>query len=162
MCLLISYRHNSEYHSPYYIWLGRPRAADVSKTCHAFEIEGGNTVGNCSPNSSFKVVKDTELSLPPLDLGSPIIDQREEKQANVVINITPPFSSFHYQVNKVCVSNHHPSKPITESFYLLTTHIHSRGGFHIIQVRYTNYSERSYTRLLGHAPSFSQEKMSNV
>lgn len=90
------------YSSPYYIWLGRPRAADVSKTCHAFEIEGGNTVGNCSPNGSFKVVRDAELSMPPLELGSPVIDQREEKQ-DVVINITPPLSSFHYQVNKVCV-----------------------------------------------------------
>ncbi|KAE9411149.1 S-adenosyl-L-methionine-dependent methyltransferase [Gymnopus androsaceus JB14] len=84
---------------PYYIWLGRPRTADVSKTCHAFEIEGGNTVGNCSPNGSFKVVRDAELSMPPLELGSPVIDQREEKQ-DVVINITPPLSSFHYQVNK--------------------------------------------------------------
>lgn len=74
-------------------------------------------MGNCYPNSSFKVVKDTEISLPPLELGSPIIDRREEKQADVVINITPPFSSFHYQVNKVCVSTHHLSKPITENFY---------------------------------------------
>ncbi|KAF9071138.1 S-adenosyl-L-methionine-dependent methyltransferase [Rhodocollybia butyracea] len=98
---------------PYYIWLGRPRAADVSKTCHAFEIEGGNTVGNCSPTSSpsIHVLKEEDLmlassssaesGLTALDLGSPMIEKQPEAQPSaVVVNITPPFSSFHYQVNK--------------------------------------------------------------
>ncbi|KAJ4468170.1 hypothetical protein J3R30DRAFT_3305702 [Lentinula aciculospora] len=85
---------------PYYIWLGRPRAADISKTCHAFEIEGGNTIGNCSPASSFDVVSDIGSAIvPSLELGSPITEPQVEPNA-VVVNITPPLSSFHYQVNK--------------------------------------------------------------
>ncbi|KAJ3713291.1 hypothetical protein C8R42DRAFT_698973 [Lentinula raphanica] len=87
---------------PYYIWLGRPRTADISRTCHAFEIEGGNTVGNCSPASSYNGVKgiDPTLEIPPLELGSPIMKQHAEFSNAVVVNITPPLSSFHYQVNK--------------------------------------------------------------
>ncbi|KAJ3797189.1 hypothetical protein GGU11DRAFT_684206 [Lentinula aff. detonsa] len=86
---------------PYYIWLGRPRTADISKTCHAFEVEGGNTVGNCSPASSFNGAKEnvSTLNMSPLELGSSIIEQQAESNA-VIVNITPPLSSFHYQVNK--------------------------------------------------------------
>ncbi|KAF8313463.1 S-adenosyl-L-methionine-dependent methyltransferase [Clavulina sp. PMI_390] len=34
---------------PYYIWIGCSRSRDTSRFAHAFEVEGGNLVGNCSP-----------------------------------------------------------------------------------------------------------------
>ncbi|KDR80288.1 hypothetical protein GALMADRAFT_92595 [Galerina marginata CBS 339.88] len=80
---------------PYYIWLGRPRACDVTRFCHAFEVEGGNTIGNCSP-VPLKEFKETE-TVPPLDIGEP---QMAVVKAANIINITPPLSSFHYQVKK--------------------------------------------------------------
>lgn len=81
---------------PYYIWLGRPRSCDVSRFCHAFEVEGGNLIGNGSP-SSFAIVKESE-AIPPLEIGKPVIDK--VVRADAVINITPPLSSFHYQLGK--------------------------------------------------------------
>ncbi|KAF8521432.1 hypothetical protein BU17DRAFT_45793 [Hysterangium stoloniferum] len=81
---------------PYYIWLGRPRSCDVTRFCHAFEVQGGNTIGNCSP-SNLMMVKATDDSVPPLDIGDSYM--QVVKTENVVnINITPPLSSFHYQV----------------------------------------------------------------
>ncbi|KAF5370776.1 hypothetical protein D9758_001842 [Tetrapyrgos nigripes] len=83
---------------PYYIWLGRPRAADVSRNLHAFEVEGGNTVGNTSP-SSLTLIKETE-TVPPLDLGEAYLKEETNKPGEVIINVTPPLSSFHYHINK--------------------------------------------------------------
>jgi betaine lipid synthase len=40
------------FYRPYYIWLGCSRARDISATCHVFEVEGGNLVGNFSPKFS--------------------------------------------------------------------------------------------------------------
>lgn len=88
--------------SPYYIWLGRSRSCDVSQACHAFEVEGGNLIGNCSP----VLLHDggARDSVPPLEIGEPAIDIEERnKSGSVVIEITPPLSTFHYQVSKVCV-----------------------------------------------------------
>ncbi|TFK44649.1 hypothetical protein BDQ12DRAFT_593303 [Crucibulum laeve] len=86
---------------PYYIWLGRPRACDVTRFCHAFEVEGGNTIGNCSPVPTTGT-KNLEV-VPTLEIGEPIIQLSSltalEKAANV-INITPPLSAFHYQIEK--------------------------------------------------------------
>lgn len=96
--MVFSWRLTS--HSPYYIWLGRPRACDVTRFCHAFEVEGGNTIGNCSP-VPFKIAKEAE-SVPPLDIGDPFADVSSHKiKAENVINITAPLSSFHYQVKNV-------------------------------------------------------------
>ncbi|KAL0575596.1 hypothetical protein V5O48_006381 [Marasmius crinis-equi] len=84
---------------PYYIWLGRPRAADVSRQSYAFEVDGGNTVGNCSPVASFEKIRETE-GIPPLSLGDAMMDKpREEKAGAVIVNVTPPLSSFHYHLN---------------------------------------------------------------
>ncbi|KAJ6499386.1 hypothetical protein C8R45DRAFT_114363 [Mycena sanguinolenta] len=80
---------------PYYIWLGRPRSCDVSGACHAFEVEGGNMVGNCSPAPS-KAIKEADDSIPSLQLGQPV----SRNEGGVVIDITPPFSSFHYHLNR--------------------------------------------------------------
>lgn len=86
--------------SPYYIWLGRPRECDVSRFCHAFEVEGGNQIGNCSPGS-MTPVKDTEM-VPPLEIGSPALDiAAPTTAAPIRIDITAPLSSFHYQVKNV-------------------------------------------------------------
>ncbi|KAG6816964.1 hypothetical protein H0H87_001278 [Tephrocybe sp. NHM501043] len=83
---------------PYYIWLGRPRSCDVSQICHAFEIEGGNLIGNCSPLLQQAKVAD---SVPPLEIGEPALTVNAPvDRATVVVDITPPLSSFHYQVNK--------------------------------------------------------------
>lgn len=87
-------------HSPYYIWLGRSRGCDVSRFCHAFEVEGGNQIGNCSPAAPFGGVKEPAEPIPPLEIGSPAMDD-EPVRADAVINITPPLSSFHYQLGKV-------------------------------------------------------------
>ncbi|KAG5642444.1 hypothetical protein DXG03_002791 [Asterophora parasitica] len=90
---------------PYYIWLGRPRSCNVAQACHAFEVEGGNVIGNCSPQGSPTLSqydgKVTE-TVPPLEIGEPIMDIGPPTVVDgaVVIDITPPLSSFHYQVNK--------------------------------------------------------------
>ncbi|KAJ7497210.1 hypothetical protein FB451DRAFT_1458187 [Mycena latifolia] len=82
---------------PYYIWLGRPRACDVSRACHAFEVEGGNMIGNCSP-APLKAVKEVEdLFVPSLQIGEPILELKQPPAT--AIDITPPFSSFHYHIN---------------------------------------------------------------
>ena len=92
--------------SPYYIWLGRPRSCDVTQACHAFEIEGGNLIGNCSPTLSRQENKDSEI-VPPLEIGESVMDvQQLASRTQTVIDISPPLSSFHYQVNKVrCISH---------------------------------------------------------
>ncbi|KAJ8077140.1 hypothetical protein PM082_001568 [Marasmius tenuissimus] len=84
---------------PYYIWLGRPRAADVSRQSYAFEVDGGNMVGNFSPVVKFDSVRETEV-IPSLDLGNAIMDnQGGGKSGAIIINVTPPLSSFHYHIN---------------------------------------------------------------
>lgn len=88
-------------HSPYYVWLGRPRSCDVTRACHAFEIEGGNLIGNSSPTLSRQESKDSEF-VPPLHIDEPVMDvQQLASNTQTVIDISPPLSSFHYQVNKV-------------------------------------------------------------
>ncbi|KAG5716752.1 hypothetical protein E4T56_gene16200 [Termitomyces sp. T112] len=84
---------------PYYIWLGRPRTCDVSKVCYTFEVEGGNLIGNCSP----MLLHDgrVEEFVQPLENGDPVFNVKEmDRSTYVIIDITPPLSSFHYQVNK--------------------------------------------------------------
>jgi len=81
---------------PYYIWLGRSRSCDVSRFCHAFEVESGNMIGNCSP-ASFNVIKDSKV-IPLLDIGSSVVEVAPLVPAHSTINITPPLSSFHYHV----------------------------------------------------------------
>lgn len=97
-CLYINL-YNFSASSPYYIWLGRPRSCDVSRFCHAFEIEGGNIIGNCSPQP-LVAVKEIEM-VPPLQIGEPVVELSTERA--VVIDITSPLSSFHYQVKNVCL-----------------------------------------------------------
>jgi betaine lipid synthase len=71
----------------------------VSRFCHAFEVEGGNMVGNCSP--SFSTIKESEI-IPSLEIGKPVLEPLVT-QADAVINVKPPLSSFHYQLGKVCI-----------------------------------------------------------
>ncbi|KAG2064754.1 hypothetical protein BDR04DRAFT_1234922 [Suillus decipiens] len=82
---------------PYYIWLGRSRSCDVSRFCHAFEVEGGNMLGNCSP-ASFTTIKDSE-TIPPLEIGEPVL-KTQASHADALITVTPPLSSFHYHLGK--------------------------------------------------------------
>ncbi|KAJ7132836.1 hypothetical protein C8R43DRAFT_1206637 [Mycena crocata] len=82
---------------PYYIWLGRPRSCDISHACHAFEVEGGNMIGNCSP-VPLKAIKPTE-EVPSLQIGEPALDVESTRPQETAIDITPPYSSFHYHVN---------------------------------------------------------------
>ncbi|KAJ7680239.1 hypothetical protein DFH06DRAFT_408282 [Mycena polygramma] len=81
---------------PYYIWLGRSRTCDVSRACHAFEVEGGNMIGNCSP-TPLRAIKEAGDSVPSLQIGDAL--QPNEPQG-IAIEITPPFSSFHYHMSK--------------------------------------------------------------
>ncbi|KAJ7072413.1 hypothetical protein C8F01DRAFT_245474 [Mycena amicta] len=81
---------------PYFIWLGRSRSCpDVARACHAFEVEGGNTIGNCSP-ISLRATKDAEDAVPSLQIGEPILDLQPQP---TVVDIASPFSSFHYHIN---------------------------------------------------------------
>ena len=95
---------------PYYVWLGRSRSCDVTRFCHAFEVEGGNTIGNCSPVSlEFKNTKTvfpqvTNTSHDPEPRLFPSDDRRS------VINITAPLSSFHYQIKKVSPTANYPMR----------------------------------------------------
>jgi betaine lipid synthase len=60
-------------------------------------------IGNCSPvvASASKISKEKD-ELADLDLGPPAITDRPDPGQDQVIDITPPLSSFHYQVSKVC------------------------------------------------------------
>ncbi|PPR00108.1 hypothetical protein CVT24_008964 [Panaeolus cyanescens] len=88
---------------PYYIWLGRPRDCDTSQFTHAFEVEGGNTVGNCSPRSLASSSPVLANSIPTLEIGSPLLGSSTVSKPHAketLIDIVPPLSSFHYQVKK--------------------------------------------------------------
>ncbi|KAF9233272.1 hypothetical protein BU15DRAFT_90430 [Melanogaster broomeanus] len=55
---------------------GRSRSCDVSHFCHAFQVEGGNMLGNCSPAAAFtatKEPKDSEI-IPSLEIGKPALE----------------------------------------------------------------------------------------
>nr|GAT57621.1 predicted protein [Mycena chlorophos] len=81
---------------PYYIWLGRSRSCpDSARACHTFESEAGNTIGNLSP-VALKAIKSGEDSVPSLELG---VASLELAPQPMVINITPPHSSFHYHTS---------------------------------------------------------------
>ena len=85
---------------PYYVWLGRSRSCDVTRFCHAFEVEGGNTIGNCSPVSLE--FKNTKTVSPQVANTSQDPEPRfTSDDRRSVINITAPLSSFHYQIKKV-------------------------------------------------------------
>ena len=85
---------------PYYVWLGRSRSCDVTRFCHAFEVEGGNTIGNCSPVPLE--FKNTKLVSPQVDNTSPDPEPSfPSDDRRSVINITAPLSSFHYQIKRV-------------------------------------------------------------
>ncbi|KAJ7188360.1 hypothetical protein C8R46DRAFT_1157429 [Mycena filopes] len=66
---------------PYYIWLG------------------GNMIGNCSP-APLKAIKDAEELIPSLQIGEPAIDVQHGESQAVAIDVTPPFSAFHYSTNR--------------------------------------------------------------
>ncbi|KAF9263436.1 hypothetical protein L218DRAFT_973210 [Marasmius fiardii PR-910] len=85
---------------PYYIWIGRPRVADVSRQCYAFEVDGGNKIGNRTSESPFGSTWERE-DIPPLDIEEAIMHNQAgaKSGAAVVVDITPPFSSFHYHLN---------------------------------------------------------------
>ncbi|KAG2364762.1 hypothetical protein BDR07DRAFT_1607868 [Suillus spraguei] len=72
---------------PYYIWLGRSRSCDVSRFCHAFEVEGGT----CSAIDSE--------TIPPLEIGEPVL-KTQASHADALITVTPPLSSFHYHLGR--------------------------------------------------------------
>jgi betaine lipid synthase len=57
-------------------------------------VEGGNTIGNCSPAPS-KAIKEAEETVPFQ------ISEKQNGPQEMVIDVTPPFSSFHYHTNKV-------------------------------------------------------------
>ena len=89
---------------PYYVWLGRSRSCDVTRFCHAFEVEGGNTIGNCSPVSLE--FKDTKTAFSQV-INTPSEPRFPSDERRGVISITAPLSSFHYQIKKVSPTNSH-------------------------------------------------------
>jgi betaine lipid synthase len=60
-------------------------------------------IGNCSP-TALRPSKGTEDLVPSLQIGEPIL----RFQQATVVDITPPFSSFHYHINSVRLSPPHP------------------------------------------------------
>ena len=100
LCLRPDHTTFTSLRSPYFIWLGRSRSCDVSRFCHAFEVECGNMIGNCSPSTLIAVKGNGTVT--PLEIGQSIINlQQTVASAAVVIDIRAPLSSFHYQVDKV-------------------------------------------------------------
>lgn len=85
---------------PYYIWLGRCRSADVSRFVHAFEVESGNTIGNTTPHALKAIAAKDDL--PEFnDLGESVavstaLTSTREKNEAVIIDVSPPLSTFHY------------------------------------------------------------------
>lgn len=121
---------------PYYIWLGRSRSCDVTRFCHAFEVEGGSTIGNCSPVLSLDFKPPLVVANDNSEPRSPSDDRRS------VINITAPLSSFHYQIKKVsAVPN------FAVEFY--SSHNFSPGVCLTMSNLYTRNFGPSYTLLHG-------------
>lgn len=111
---------------PFYIWLGRPIDAEsaIIKFRQAFEVDGGNCIGNVSPSLSLapsspgsdESTKHSQLpistpKIPNLEIGASVkclsisTDGRSQSQSSVVStstrDIAAPLSSFHYQVKQV-------------------------------------------------------------
>ena len=84
---------------PYYIWLGCSRARDTTRFKHAFEVEGGNIVGTPILSPTITAPPQTG-EIGQLDLGPSVVTSGSSPDA-VVINISPPLSSFHYQLKHV-------------------------------------------------------------
>ena len=78
---------------PYYIWIGCSRKRDTSRFVHAFEIEGGNMLGNCSPAHDPTVPVPT-ANPPDLDLGPAALGDLPrsipKKKSDIIVNVTPP------------------------------------------------------------------------
>jgi betaine lipid synthase len=96
------------------MWLGCSRSRDTSRVSHAFEVEGGNIVGNCSPSLTPLTAAASATDAPemaPLDLGSSALGEKIVAPIPdaVIINVTPPLSSFHYQIKHVSLLFNHTS-----------------------------------------------------
>jgi betaine lipid synthase len=62
-------------------------------------------IGNCSPPTALRALKENGV-VPPLEISQSVICLDEEiPAAAMVVDVKPPLSSFHYQVEKVCFSN---------------------------------------------------------
>lgn len=84
---------------PYYIWLGCSRARDTARFKHAFEVEGGNIVG--TPVLSPTIASPSRTAdIGQLDIGPSAVSSNSSSDA-AVINVSPPLSSFHYQLKHV-------------------------------------------------------------
>lgn len=94
---------------PYYIWIGCSRSRDTSRFTHAFEVEGGNLIGNCSPLTP--AVDMANMKVPPLDIGSPILDLDSElgkmekktrsnsvSSQTTIVEVTPPLRYVGYSL----------------------------------------------------------------
>lgn len=73
---------------------------------HAFEVESGNTIGNTTPHA-LKAIKAKD-DLPEFeDLGDPALQLSPALKAKareaVVIDVSPPLSTFHYAIRNVSV-----------------------------------------------------------
>jgi hypothetical protein len=86
-------------------------------------------IGNCSPTLPRQETEESEF-VPPLEIGEPVVSVKERVfSSQTVIDITPPLSSFHYQVNKVqCFSR---------LYCMPLTHYHSHGVSLIMSIRCT-------------------------
>lgn len=80
---------------PYYIWLGCSRSRDVSRFCHAFEIEGGNRITNGTHIFAGTMSHKDYAHMPEIELGGrapQIIPGPSSEGSGGVkdIDITPP------------------------------------------------------------------------
>lgn len=67
---------------PYYIWIGCSRSRDTSRFSHAFEVEGGNSIGNCSPVNG-PTMPALSSSMPDLDLGLALLESVDTRNDTV-------------------------------------------------------------------------------
>ena len=47
-------------------------------------------------------VADVDALVPPLEIGEPAVPLNTQAVGQMVIDVTPPLSSFHYQIKNVC------------------------------------------------------------
>jgi hypothetical protein len=93
-------------------------------------------IGNCSPTLSRQETEESEF-VPPLEIGEPVVGVKERAfSSQTVIDITPPLSSFHYQVNKV--------QRFSRSYRMPLTHYRSHGVSLIMSIRCTRNSGLSF------------------
>ena len=88
-------------------------------------------IGNCSPVVKFDSAQETGV-IPALELGHAMMDNEGGGKAGaVIINVTPPLSSFHYHITSVSTIS------FRDLFMTLKFVSLSLGGYHTTNIPFT-------------------------